>query len=109
MSSTSPSTTILRTNTGCWGLATVPQHTGTLDSMTNIGDGLGAELAGGLTSLNGKDRLRRALPFARRFYISRIDSGWKSKTGLSLINRPRREILELAFGPPVVNFLRIRL
>src|SRR6267154_5140312 len=73
--------------------------------MINIEGGLGAELGGRLTSLNVRDRLRRALLFVRRFYIFRIDSDWKSKTGLSLINRSRREILELAFGPPAVNFL----
>ena len=66
--------------------------------MINIEGGLGAELGGGLTSLNIRARLRRVLLFARRFYISRIGSGWKSKTGISLINRSRRGILELAFA-----------
>src|SRR6267154_850438 len=62
----------------------------------------------------GLDKLKRQGPVEkdsplRGDYISRIGSGWKSKTGLSLINRSRRGILELAFGPPVTNFLRIWL
>src|SRR6267154_2475855 len=91
-----------------WGGA-MPQHTGAINSMTNIVGGLGVGLGGSLTSLNVRDRLRRILLFVRRFYISRISSVWKSKAGLSLINRSRRGILELAFGPPAANFLRMWL